>query len=256
MKKKPIVKAALAFLGLILGASQVWAQEDLPRLIAGIQPAVVTVIIYNGAGKAIGNGSGFFINREGHLVTNYHVLARAARAEIKTQDGQRYAIKMVLAEDRQVDLIKVTVDLPADAPRAYLPVSATRPRVGERVLVIGSPLGLEETVTDGMISGIRLLPNLGEMLQISAPISPGSSGGPVVNLQGEVVGVARFFLARGQNLNFAIPGSQVLALREGTPRPLGAGEGEVGAPAGGLPSRPAGLPPRPTINLPPKTPEP
>jgi serine protease Do len=258
MKAKLGIKAALVLLGLMLCPAQVCAQEDLPHLIARIQPAVVTIIIYDPAGKVIGNGSGFFINAQGHLITNYHVLSRAARAEIKTQDGRRYPIKMVLAEDRTVDLIKVSAEMPGDAPRAYLQISATRPMVGERVLVIGSPLGLEETVTDGMISGIRQLPGLGEILQISAPISPGSSGGPVVNLRGEVLGVAKGFLTRGQNLNFAIPGSRVLALGEGVPRPLMglAKERAEPRPGTGLPPAPSGLPPRPTILSPPKSPAP
>lgn len=256
MKERLVIRTALVLLGLMLYPSQMCAQEDLPHLIARIQPAVVTVIIYDVSGKVIGNGSGFFIDPQGHLITNYHVLSRGARAEIKTQDGRRYPIKMVMAEDQKADLIKVRVDLPADAPHSYLQVSATRPMVGERVLVIGSPMGLDQTVTDGMVSGIRLLPGMGEMLQISAPISPGSSGGPVVNVKGEVLGVARGFLTRGQNLNFAIPGSRVLALREGSPRPLVARDGKEHTPAMGLPPQPLGLPPRPTIHLPPRSPEP
>jgi serine protease Do len=247
--------AALVLLGLMLFVLPLAAQEDLPQLIARIQPSVVTIIIFDPSGKVIGNGSGFFISPKGHLVTSYHVLSRAARAEIKTHDGQRYPIKMVLAADPRTDLIKVTVALPADPP-AYLPISSKRPMVGERVVVIGSPLGLDQTVSDGMVSGIRLLQGVGEVLQISAPISPGSSGGPVVNLKGEVLGMARGFLTRGQNLNFAIPGSLILALREDSPKPLEDLAKESRAPAPGLPSPATGLPPRPTIHLPPKQSEP
>jgi len=243
---------ALVLLGLLSFAPPLSAQEDLPQLIARIQPSVVTIIIFDRRGKVIGNGSGFFINPQGHLVTNYHVLSRAARAEIKTSEGRHYPIKMVLAADRQADLIKVTADLPAGGPPAYLPISSKRPLVGERVVVIGSPLGLEQTVSDGMVSGIRRITGLGEVLQISAPISPGSSGGPVVNVKGEVLGMARGFLTRGQNLNFAIPGSLILALGEGSPKPLEDLDKDGRAPASGLPPRATGLPPRPTIHLPPK----
>ena len=250
-------QTALALLLLGLSISPLSAQEDLPQLIAKIQPAVVTIIIFDRTGRVIGNGSGFFINPQGHLVSNYHVLSRAARAEIKTYDGRRYPINLVLAADRQADLIKVTAALPAGGPPAYLPISPTRPRLGERVVVLGSPLGLEQTVSDGMVSGIRRLPGLGDVVQISAPISPGSSGGPVVNVKGEVLGVARGFLNRGQNLNFAIPGNLILALPEDNPKPLEDLNQEGGAPglpspAPGLPPPARGFPPRPTIIIPPK----
>ncbi len=155
MKVKLMSQGILVLVVLILIASPVAAEEDLPQLIAKIQPAVVTIIILDRSGKAIGNASGFFISPKGHLVTSYHVLAGAVRAEIKTYDGKRYPIKLVWAEDQKADLIKVTADLPTGRPPAYLQISHERPMVGERVIVIGSPLGLEQTVSDGMVSGIR-----------------------------------------------------------------------------------------------------
>lgn len=250
MHKRRILKTVLALLSLVVLTRQAAAQEDLPQLIEKIRRAVVTVIIYDGADRVRGMGSGFFINEAGHLITNFHVLAQASRAEVKTHDGRVYPVKMALAEDPQADLIRVVADLPPGESCPFLQISNQRARVGERVLVVGSPLGLDQTVTDGMVSGLRNIPRMGELLQISAPISPGSSGGPVVNLQGEVLGVAKGFLARGQNLNFAIPGFRVLALKEGPPRPL------TGRPDSSLPARPGGLPPRPQINLPARPPQP
>jgi len=254
-----IPRTALALLLLLLlwySNSPLSAQEDLPQLIARIQPAVVTIIIFDRSGRGIGYGSGFFINPRGHLVTNYHVLSRAAKAEIKTFDGRRYPINQVLAANPKLDLIKVTAALPAGPP-GYLSISPTQPRLGEQVIVLGSPLGLDQTVSDGIVSGIRRLPGLGELMQISAPISPGSSGGPVLNVKGEVLGVALGFLSRGQNLNFAIPGNLILALPEDSPKPLesltqGGGASRLAPPASGLPPPPTGLPPRPTILIPPK----
>ena len=242
-------RAALALLLLWYSTSPLFAQEDLPQLIARVQPAVVTIIVFDGSDRVIGYGSGFFINSRGDLVSNYHVLSRAARAEIKTFEGRRYPITQILAADPKLDLIKVTAALPAGPP-AYLSISPTRPRLGERVIVLGSPLGLDQTVSDGMVSGIRQLPGLGELVQISAPISPGSSGGPVLNVKGEVLGVARGFLSRGQNLNFAIPGNLILALPKDNPKPLEGLKQEGGAPR--LPPPPMGFPPRPTILNPPK----
>ena len=84
------------------------------------------------------------------------------------------------------------------------------------MVVLGSPLGLEQTVTEGLVSAIRTVRDRGEFLQISAPISPGSSGGPVVNMNGQVIGIATFQV-RGQNINFAVPGYRILALRDGPP---------------------------------------
>ena len=240
-----MVILAVSFLGLL--ADPICAQEDLPKLIKRVQPAVVTVIGYNADGKMIRLGSGFFIDSQGHLITNGHVISGVARAEVKTADGARYPLKMMVAEDREADLVKLVAE-GLKGPHPYLPITQAQPEVGERVVVVGSPLGLEQTVSDGMVSGIRNLPGRGEILQISAPISGGSSGGPVVNLKGEVIGVATFQLGRGQNLNFALPGKRVQALRDFPPRPLAEREGErQTSPPGGKPS----LPPRPKVLVPP-----
>ena len=238
----------LALVVLGLGADSARAQENLPQLIKKIQPAVVTVIGYNANGKVIRMGSGFFINNHGQVITAAHVIYGVARAEIKTADGAHYPLKMMVAEDRAADLVKLVAEGLQDN-RSYLPIAPILPEVGERVVVVGSPLGLEQTVTDGMVSGIRQIPGRGEILQISAPISPGSSGGPVANLRGEVVGVATFQMGRGQNLNFAIPGKRVAALRDFPPRPLAeTREGETPQPQPGM--KPS-LPPRPQVLVPP-----
>ena len=86
------------------------------------------------------------------------------------------------------------------------------PEVGERIIVYGSPLGLENTVSDGIVSAIRDIPDYGRIIQITAPISPGSSGSPVLNMQGEVIGIASFQMVEGQNLNFAIPSEKITSL--------------------------------------------
>lgn len=248
-KFRGAIWGAVAVIALMSGSGVAAAQVDLPKLIKQIQPAVVTVMGYDDQRRLIRIGSGFFINKEGHLITNVHVLVGVSQAEVKTWDGARYPLKMVLAEDRRLDLIKLAVELPQGPPH-FLAVTASLPEVGERVLVIGSPLGLEQTVSDGMVSGIRNVPSRGQILQISAPVSPGSSGGPVVNLKGEVLGVATFQMGKGQNLNFAIPGKMVLDLREGPARPLAGREGVGSAATPGVGVKPA-LPPRPQVLVPP-----
>ncbi len=96
-----------------------------------------------------------------------------------------------------------------------LSISPTLPETGERVIVIGTPLGLEKTVSDGIVSAVRDVAGFGKIIQVTAPISPGSSGSPVVNMKGEVIGVATFFVVAGQNLNFAIPVERISKLVQG-----------------------------------------
>jgi S1-C subfamily serine protease len=241
---RPLVSGTI-FLPFVWGCwgAQAGAQENLPALIKRIQPAVVTVVGYNAKGKAFRLGSGFFVNREGHLITNMHVISGAARIEVKMPQGGLYPVNTVLAEDKKADLVKLAVQITGGTPH-YLPVSGKRPEVGEHVLTIGSPLGLEQSVSEGLVSAFRQVRGRGEFIQISAPISPGSSGGPVVNLQGQVIGVASFQI-KGQNINFAVPGSRVLALPNGPPRSLG---GQVGNKS--LPPRPGVRVPRPQMRVP------
>ena len=185
---------------------------DLPRLVKRVQPAVVTVITYNARDEALFQGTGFFITPGGSFLTNCHVLAQAARAEVRDSQGRCYPVKGVVAADRSWDLVVAAVAcLPGEVP--CLKITDAIPEVGERVAVVGSPLGLEQTLSDGVISAFRRT-SAGSYLQISAPVSTGSSGSPVVNMRGEVVGVTSLQVIRGQNLNFAVPGSRALTLQE------------------------------------------
>ena len=192
---------------------------DLVKLIKLALPAVVTIAGYNEQGKFTSSGSGFFINGQGHLVTNYHVIRSMAHAKVKTRDGKTYPMSTVLAVDKYADLALCQADIPGGSPN-FLTVCREVPEVGERVVVIGSPQLLELTVSEGIVSAIRTGTHKGQAIQMTAPISGGSSGGPVINLKGEVVGVSTFFREGGQNLNFAIPGHRILALTPGPGKPL------------------------------------
>ncbi|MFC1783195.1 tetratricopeptide repeat protein [Planctomycetota bacterium] len=186
--------------------------SPLVTLVKKIQPAVVMIITYDKDNEPSGLGSGFFIDQNGLLITNYHVLEGAVRAEVKTHDGNIYPISLVVAENQDVDLIKVWVDISSQTVR-FVPLSKEVPDVAERVMVVGNPEGLEQTVSEGIISAVRDIPILGKIYQITAPISSGSSGSPVANMEGQVIGVATFQMIEGQNLNFAVSGEQVLALK-------------------------------------------
>ncbi len=245
MGKGPVVAvlAAVLYFFISLGGGVAWAQQSLPELIKKVLPAVVTVVGFNAKGQPSRIGSGFFVDAQGHLITNLHVIKGAARIEVKLPKGEIYPLTEMVAVDDKADLVKLVVNLPGGISH-YLTVSGARPEVGEHVVVLGSPLGLEHTVTEGMVSAIRTVRGRGEFLQISAPISPGSSGGPVVNMKGQVIGIATFQV-RGQNINFAVPGSRVLALKDGPPKPL-PGQGADGK---ALPARPGVNIPRPQMQV-------
>jgi Flp pilus assembly protein TadD len=188
------------------------AQEKLPEIVKKIEPSTVIILTYGKDGKMIGQGSGFFISQSGDIITNRHVVTGVHRAEVKTAKGKVYPIMMIVGEDKEADIIRASVNMPLESVRPLL-VSRSIPEVGERVAVIGSPLGLERTVSDGIVSAVREIPAFGKIYQITAPISPGSSGSPVVNMKGEVIGVATFQFVGGQNLNFAIPTERITKLK-------------------------------------------
>jgi hypothetical protein len=179
-------------------------QQSITNLYKTIAPSVVLIQTDRG------QGTGFFINHSGDVITNHHVVAGANQARIKTAQGQLYFVKGVLADDIINDLAMISVSISSDMVRP-LSVASALPEVGEKIIVIGNPKGLEQTVSDGIVSAIR-----GDrLIQITAPISPGSSGGPVLNMRGEVICVVKSSVASAQNLNFCVPGEKVANLRSG-----------------------------------------
>ena len=185
----------------------------LKELVKPIQKSVATVINYDMNGDVSSIGSGFFISNSGVLLTNFHVLDGAYNAEIKTLDGNQYPVATVMAVSKVVDLIKVRIDIPANQVTPVV-LSSEAPSVADNIFVVGSPLGLEQTVSEGIISAVREIPGGGNILQLTAPISQGSSGGPVLNQKGEAVGVVTFQAAKGQNLNFAVSVGAIEMLSE------------------------------------------
>lgn len=220
MSRSLLFIVGFLFLFFILVDSPIMGQENLPALIKKVEPSIVVILIYNMEGKVSGQGSGFFVNQNGDVITNYHVLQGATHAVIKTNDGKEYPIEKIVAEDNEGDLIRVSVNIPKEMVRP-LSIFTTLPEVGEKIIVIGTPLGLDKTVSDGIVSAVREIPGFGKIIQVTAPISPGSSGSPVINMKGEVIGIATFFVIAGQNLNFAIPGERIakLAMRQGETLP-------------------------------------
>ena len=212
MLLKTKITVVLALFGWLAMAGPITAGTELTKLVNDIRPAVVTVIVYDINQKVANIGSGFFIDQYGHLITNYHVLDGRYTARVKKADGSTYPIKLIVADSKETDLVKVQVDIPSKKFK-WVKTADRLPSIAEQILVVGSPMGLEQTVSEGIVSSIREIPTVGEFFQMSAPISPGSSGSPVIDLQGNVVGVATFQMVRGQNLNFAVSVKSVRKLK-------------------------------------------
>ncbi|MGD8523703.1 MAG: tetratricopeptide repeat protein [Desulfobacterales bacterium] len=206
------LKPFFILLIILISATQVLAATKLTTLVKKIQPAVVTIIAYDMNNEVANIGTGFFVDKKGGLITNHHVLIGKYGAEVRTSDGNTYPVTSILAENKPADLVKVLVDIPSGKFR-WLEVSENLPAIAQRVVVSGSPMGLDQTVSEGIVSSIREIPALGIFFQMSAPISPGSSGSPVVDMNGKVLGVATFQYQQGQNLNFAISGKSVRELK-------------------------------------------
>lgn len=184
----------------------------LVDLVKKIQPAVVTIISFDKDNNPVGQGSGFFTSNNGHLITNQHVIEGAHSATVKIADGGTCPVAGILAADPNSDIVKLLVDTDGSQTPYITPVNIV-PLVAEEIVVVGSPFGLESTVSRGIVSAIRKIPTFGSILQISAPISAGSSGSPVLNMKGQVIGVATFIIEQGQALNFAIPADKIKKLQ-------------------------------------------
>ena len=187
------------------------AQEaSLPELVRRVKPSVVSVITLNEKGETLMTGSGFFI-RPGEVVTNLHVVDGGHRVEIRTFDGKgkTYPVAGLLDVDTEGDLALLRIDIAPERSRALDIAADGLPEEGEKIFVIGNPLRLEGTVSDGIVAAVREVPNLGKIIQITAPISQGNSGSPVFNMKGQVVGVVTIKVTNGQNINLAMASARV-----------------------------------------------
>jgi hypothetical protein len=194
----------IVFVVGVASAQTAPTRKDIPAIAKAANGSIVSIVMFDKDGKPLGQGSGFVVSKDGLIVTNYHVIAEGVSAVAKLPDDAFYLIDGVLASDKVRD---VAVLKAHGHNFRTLPLgNSDRIQVGEEVVAIGSPLSLESTVSNGIVSGIRAVKEEGgKYLQITAPISPGSSGGPLFNMAGEVVGITTMYLKGGENLNFAIP---------------------------------------------------
>ena len=186
--------------------------ESLASLFERVSPSVVSIQVTK-INKAKPQrrfetivGSGVLIDRDGQVLTNAHVVDGAASLLITLDSGARTPARLV-GMDTVTDLALLRIDTSAPLPVARLGDSAAL-RVGDEVVAIGNPMGLEQTMTRGIVSGLnRILPGLSEqpMIQTDAPINPGNSGGPLVDRCGAVVGINTFISEEANSIGFALP---------------------------------------------------
>src|SRR5687767_3614558 len=207
------MKLAWLLLALLLPLKVAASQDLLPELVRRIKPSAVAIETFDARGEKLSRGSGFFIDSD-RIVTNRHVIEGAHRAEVHSSTGTVMPVRGVLAVDAEGDIALLKIDPPTPQVRS-LPLDKTSPQEGESVVVIGNPLGLEGSVSNGIVSAVRDIPTFGRIIQITAPISPGSSGSPVVNMLGQVIGVATLQVTGGQSVNFAIPSARISQLQDG-----------------------------------------
>ncbi|MDQ3818296.1 MAG: tetratricopeptide repeat-containing serine protease family protein [Acidobacteriota bacterium] len=212
---KRIFPLSLALSLLVVSAALAQAQTTLPELVRNVKPSVVGVISYDAKGEVQITGTGFFV-RPGQVITNLHVIEGARRVEIRTLDGKgkTYEVKGLLNVDDEGDLALLSLDMPQDRDRS-LELSTALPEEGEDVFVIGNPLRLEGSVSNGIVSAVREVPGLGQIIQITAPISHGNSGSPLFNMKGQVIGIVSMKVTNGQNINLALGSARFAQLRPG-----------------------------------------
>jgi len=211
---KPYIKLIVPSSAIfVIFAVTAAAQDFLPDLVRRIKPSAVAIETFDSRGNTLSRGSGFFTAVD-RIITNRHVIERSSRVEVHLLDGKKFPVKGVIALDGEGDLALLQVDIPAGLVRP-LPILNSVPQEGESIVVIGNPFGLEGSVSNGIVSAVREIAGYGKIIQITAPISPGSSGSPVVNMMGQVIGVATLQAAEGQSLNFAVPAERIFALRTG-----------------------------------------
>ena len=198
------------FLIMALLTGQLAVGQSAKEVAIKCLPATVSLIMEDSYRQPISLGSGFIIAK-GKIITNMHVIEGARHGyAILNGNSVKYPIEGYVAIDNKNDLVILStpnIDVP--------PLSLSEgelPTIGERIYAIGNPRGLTGTISEGIVSGIRSSEDI-TLIQITAPISPGSSGGPVVNDQGKVIGLAVGTLSSGQNLNFAIPASTIESLK-------------------------------------------
>jgi Trypsin-like peptidase domain len=201
MQKAIFALIATHMVGMLLSPQQS-AAKTTQEIVAAAKPSVVIIVTFDANKKPMGQGTGFFIT-ERHVATNHHIIENAPYIGIYDLDGTRLEFTKVISDNPSTDL----AILETTRAHPFLFFKTGSAVDGENVTVIGNPKGLEGTISTGIVSAANRSPL---EFQITAPISPGSSGSPVLDEDGYVLGMIRETLITGQNLNFAIRANWIM----------------------------------------------
>ena len=176
-------------------------KREFSDIVEETEKGVFQIYSYDEYGTPLNTGTGFFIDKNGLAITNHHVVDSVDIAFIKDYKGNIYQIKEIKKVCFECDMVTIQID---NNSETFHPLEITNeiPKKGSDIFVIGNPNGLESTVSEGIVSSIRIDKKDNQRIQISAPISTGSSGSPIFNKTGKVFGVATYIYKEGQNLNF------------------------------------------------------
>ncbi len=172
--------------------------------LAQLASSVVMIAVHDNNGDVEGTGSGIMIGEKGYIITNFHVIRGGAFFSVRIEDDDNiYTTNEVIKYNPSFDLAVIRIQ----HSLRPLPIYDGHTKLvrGQKVVAIGSPLGMFNSVSDGIISGFRNIKDIDNMIQFTAPTSPGSSGGALLNMQGEVIGISTAGLDNGQNINLAVP---------------------------------------------------
>ena len=178
--------------------------DTIPEIVARVKSAVVQIVTLDQNRQPLKTGTGFFVSGDGYLLTNNHVIEGGSYFTARTSSGATYTFESVAVRSADPDLAELKFTT-TDVPHLQLG-SSDKTVEGQKVLVIGNPEGLQGSVSDGIVSAFR---DNRAYIQITAPISPGSSGSPVLDETGQVIGMATLVYREGQNLNFAISADRI-----------------------------------------------
>ena len=187
------------------------SNNGITDLVENYGSAVVMIIAERDNEKERGQGSGIIVNNGNYVITNAHVIAGARKIIIKFFDGEQQTFFGYSTADQKRDLVSIKIKRNPDYKSVLIKYS-NEVTIGEQVIAIGNPHGLSNSVSEGIISGKREFEKGVQILQTTAPVSPGSSGGGLFDMNGKLIGITSFLFRGGQNLNFAYPTEYITPL--------------------------------------------
>ena len=194
-----------------LAAAENHSSEPSSEVIARVKRTVVLITTFDQDGNPEKQGTGFFLTAD-RVVTNLHVVSTASQIRISTFMGKTFTADRILAADKNSDLAVLQLSAPCSEATG-LALAEVEPSEGAPVMLVSNPLGAHWRVTFGKVGPPWSFFEIGERLQITADVLPGSSGGPVINLEGRVIGIAVMHVESDDNLNFAVPVACLKALQ-------------------------------------------